>query len=85
MNKKLNKVSACILIIGNEILSGRTQDSNILYISKWLNTLGVKVEEVRIIPDLEEIIVATVNETRKKFNQKYKFDSFFVLLEAVLE
>jgi len=68
MNKKLNKVSACILIIGNEILSGRTQDTNVSYISKWLNALGVKVEEVRIIPDLEEIIIATVNETRKKFN-----------------
>ena len=68
MNKKLNKVSACILIIGNEILSGRTQDSNVPYISKWLNTLGVKVEEVRIIPDLEKIIISTVNETRKKFN-----------------
>ena len=64
MNKKLNKVSACILIIGNEILSGRTQDANVPYISKWLNALGVKVEEVRIIPDLEETIIATVNETR---------------------
>ena len=68
MNKKLNKVSACILIIGNEILSGRTQDANVPYISKWLNALGVKVEEVKIIPDLEEIIIAAVNETRKKFN-----------------
>ena len=68
MNNKSNKVNAAITIIGNEILSGRTQDTNLTYISKWLNTLGVRVEEVRVIPDDEKIIIRNVNELRKKFN-----------------
>ena len=68
MNNKSNKVNAAIIIIGNEILSGRTQEENLVYISKWLNGLGVKVEEVRIIPDLENEIINCVNELRKKFN-----------------
>ena len=68
MNNKSNKVNAAITIIGNEILSGRTRDTNLTYISKWLNTLGVRVEEVRIIPDDEKIIIRNVNELRKKFN-----------------
>ena len=61
MNNKSNKVNAAIIIIGNEILSGRTQEENLAYISKWLNSLGVKVEEVRIIPDLENEIINCVN------------------------
>jgi len=64
VNKKLN---AAIVIIGNEILSGRTQDVNVFNISNWLNGLGVKLEEVRVIPDVEKIIVKTINEIRKKF------------------
>ena len=53
MSKK-TKVNAAILIIGNEILSGRTQDVNVSFLSKWLNELGVRVGEVRIIEDSEE-------------------------------
>ena len=68
MNKDNKKVNAAIIIIGNEILSGRTQDINVVNLSKWLNELGVKVEEVRVIPDLENAIVNTINEVRKKFN-----------------
>jgi len=68
MNNKSNKVNAAIMIIGNEILSGRTQDTNLVYISKWLNTNGAQVKEVRIIPDLENEIIDNVNELRKKFN-----------------
>ena len=68
MNNKSNKVNAAIIIIGNEILSGRTQDVNLAYISTCLNTLGVKVEETRIIPDIEIEIVNCINELRKKFN-----------------
>ena len=68
MNNKSNKVNAAIIIIGNEILSGRTQDTNLAYISKWLNTHGVQVKGVRIIPDLENEIIDNVNELRKKFN-----------------
>ena len=71
MEKANKKVNAAIIIIGNEILSGRTQDANVAYLSKWLNELGVKVEEVRVIPDLEDSIVGTIKEVRKKF--KYIF------------
>ena len=68
MKKANKKVNAAIIIIGNEILSGRTQDVNVVSISKWLNELGVKLEEVRVIPDIEDSIVRTINEVRKKFN-----------------
>ena len=61
---KNKKVNAAILIIGNEILSGRTQDTNTTTIALWLNSLGVKVQEVRVIPDLEETIINTVNHLR---------------------
>ena len=67
MKKANKKLNAAIIIIGNEILSGRTHDVNVLNISNWLNSLGIKLEEVRIIPDIEKIIVKTVNEIRKKF------------------
>jgi len=67
MKKANKKLNAAIIIIGNEILSGRTQDVNVASISNWLNELGVKLEEVRIIPDKENTIVKTVNELRKKF------------------
>ncbi len=68
MKKANKKVNAAIIIIGNEILSGRTQDINVLNLSRWLNSLGVKVEEVRIVPDNEVAIVHTVNFLRKRFN-----------------
>jgi len=62
---KNKKVNAAILIIGNEILSGRTQDTNTTTIALWLNSIGVKVQEVRVIPDIENIIIETVNHLRK--------------------
>ena len=68
MKKANKKVNAAIIIIGNEILSGRTQDVNVVAISNWLNELGVKLEEVRIISDIEDSIVKTINNVRKKFN-----------------
>jgi len=67
MKKANKKLNAAIIIIGNEILSGRTHDVNVLNISNWLNGLGVKLDEVRIIPDVEKTIIKTVNEIRKKF------------------
>ena len=72
MNKN-SKFNAAILIIGNEILSGRTQDTNTSTIAKWLNSLGVKVEEVRVIPDVEKTIISSVNLLRKNYN--YVFTS----------
>ena len=65
MNNKFNKITSAIIIIGNEILSGRTQEVNLSHLSIWLNKLGVRVEEVRIIPDIENKIVNYVNELRK--------------------
>ena len=67
MNKNI-QVNAAIIIIGNEILSGRTQDVNSSTIALWLNSLGVKVQEVRVIPDVEGVIVKTINVVRKKNN-----------------
>ena len=61
MSKKTN---AAILIIGNEILSGRTQDTNTSTLSLWLNSLGVSVDEVRVIADIEEKIVSSINLLR---------------------
>ena len=63
--KKNIKVNAAILIIGNEILSGRTQDTNTTTLANWLNSIGVKVNEVRIIQDDEKVIVDTINHLRK--------------------
>ena len=69
MKKKFKKVNAAILIIGNEILSGRTQDKNIAFISNWLNSkCGITVSEVRIIPDTENIIIQNIRVLSKKFN-----------------
>jgi molybdenum cofactor synthesis domain-containing protein len=61
-------VTACVLIIGNEVLSGRTQDANLQYLAKSLNEVGVRLMEARVIPDIEETIVAAVNECRAKFD-----------------
>ena len=63
---KNKKVNAAIVIIGNEILSGRTQDTNTGTIALWLNSIGVNVKEVRVIPDIEKTIINTVNVVRKK-------------------
>ena len=59
--------TSAILIIGNEILSGRTVDKNTSFIAKWLGELGISVEEVRIIPDKESIIISVINELRHKY------------------
>ena len=65
---KNTKVNAGILIIGNEILSGRTQDTNTSTLATWLNSIGVKVEEVRVIPDIEKTIIETLNTLRTSYN-----------------
>ena len=70
--KKVNTTAnAAIIVIGNEILSGRTQDINVSFLCKWLNDLGVRVTEVRIIEDNEDSIVKNINELKNKF--KYIF------------
>ena len=60
-------VTACLVVIGNEILSGRTRDANLAYLGARLNDIGVRLMEARVIPDLDEVIVATVNEVRRRF------------------
>ena len=65
-NKK--EINAGIIIIGNEVLSGRTKDINTSSIALWLNPLGIHVKEVRVIADDENTIKDTVNIFRKKFN-----------------
>ena len=67
MSKKV-KVNASILIIGNEILSGRTQDTNTSTLAIWLNSIGVNVAEVRVIPDIENTIVETLNFLRSTYD-----------------
>ena len=67
--KKKKKVNAAILVIGNEILSGRTQDKNVAFISNWLNEkCGISVSEVRIIPDVEKTIINNIRLLSKNFN-----------------
>ena len=67
--KKKKKVNAAILIIGNEILSGRTQDKNIAFLSNWLNlNCGITVSEVRIIPDVEKTIIQNIRFLSQEFN-----------------
>jgi molybdenum cofactor synthesis domain-containing protein len=68
MSQPAKTVTACIVVIGNEILSGRTRDANIQYLATELGVLGVQVRECRVIPDIEATIVATINEVRKKFD-----------------
>jgi len=61
-------VTGCMIIIGNEILSGRTQDTNLNHLAKVLNELGVRLTEARVIPDIETVIISTLNECRAKFD-----------------
>jgi len=68
MSEPPQNVTACLLIIGNEILSGRTKDANLNFLALELNKLGVRLRECRVIPDVEETVVATVNEVRVKFD-----------------
>ena len=63
--------TACVLVIGNEVLSGRTQDANIKFLATGLGQIGIPVREVRVIPDVPETIIATVNEVRGKFDHVF--------------
>jgi molybdenum cofactor synthesis domain-containing protein len=60
--------TACVLLIGNEILSGKTQDVNLQYLGTELAELGITLAEARVLPDEEATIVATVNECRHQFD-----------------
>lgn len=62
------KVTACVIIIGNEILSGRTQDTNLNFLAKTLGEWGIQVREARVIPDIPDVIVDTINELRRRYD-----------------
>jgi molybdenum cofactor synthesis domain-containing protein len=61
-------VTACVLIIGNEILSGRTPDANLVFLARGLTELGIRLREARVIADDTGVIVSTVNEVRGVFD-----------------
>ena len=58
--------TAALTIIGDEILSGRTQDKNVAQIAQWLNVQGIRLAEVRVVADREEAIVEAVNTLRAR-------------------
>ena len=60
-------VTAAVLVIGDEILSGRTQDTNTNYIAKFLGSLGIDLKEARVVPDIEDEIVAALNALRARY------------------
>jgi molybdenum cofactor synthesis domain-containing protein len=61
-------VTAAILVIGDEILSGRTKDKNIGYIAEYLTMIGIDPREVRVVPDVEAEIVAAINVMRRRYD-----------------
>ena len=68
MSEHDKEVTACLIIIGNEILSGRTKDKNLSYLAERLNEWGIRLREVRVIPDIGETIAATLNACRPAFD-----------------
>jgi len=63
-----NTLSAAVLLIGNELLSGSIQDKNLAHIAKTLEVRGIRIRETRIVPDIESEIVDAVNQLRAKFD-----------------
>ncbi len=60
-------ITAAVLVIGDEILSGRTKDKNIGYIAEYLTAIGIDLREVRVVPDIEDEIVAALNALRRRY------------------
>ena len=63
--------TACLIVIGNEVLSGRTQDANLRHLAVRLGALGIPLREARVIPDVPDVIVRTVNEVRAAFDHVF--------------
>lgn len=68
MNDQTKTPTACVVVIGNEILSGRTQDLNISFIGKKCDELGIKLIEARVIPDIEDAIIETITQCKSFFD-----------------
>ena len=81
MSKK-PKINAAILIIGNEILSGRTLDLNSNFIAKRCSKIGIKLCEIKIIPDSNSEIIKTVIQASKKY--KYVF-IFYPMIKSEMQ
>ena len=64
-------LTACLIVIGNEVLSGRTQDANTVFIARRLGEIGLPLREVRVIPDVAETIITTVNEMRARYDHVF--------------
>ncbi len=71
MGDRSRQWTAALVVIGDEILSGRTQDKNVAEVASWLNDQGIRLTEVRIVPDQTNRIVATVNELRAAHDYLY--------------
>jgi molybdenum cofactor synthesis domain-containing protein len=67
MDQQGKTITAAVLVIGDEILSGRTKDRNIGYIAEYLTNIGVEMREARVVPDIEEEIVAALNALRGRY------------------
>jgi molybdenum cofactor synthesis domain-containing protein len=67
-NGNQDRVTAAVMIIGDEILSGRTQDTNLNFIAKYLSTYGVDLAEARVVPDVKQEIIAALNALRAKYD-----------------
>jgi molybdenum cofactor synthesis domain-containing protein len=63
----MSVVTAALLVVGDEILSGRTKDKNIGYIAEYLTNSGIEMREVRVVPDVEEEIVGAINALRARY------------------
>ena len=60
--------TAALVVIGDEILSGRTQDRNIAQVATWLNAQGIRLAEVRVVPDVEDRIIAAIGALRDAYD-----------------
>src|ERR1700728_1681916 len=68
MNEQSKTITAAVLVIGDEILSGRTKDRNTGYIAEYLTNIGIELREARVVPDVEEEIVAALNALRGRYS-----------------
>jgi len=67
MNDEASTITAAVLVIGDEILSGRTKDRNLGYIAEYCTNIGIELREARVVPDIEDEIVAALNALRARY------------------